>query len=92
MAVTADQVEHGERDMQVRTRTSAKSTAAPALGADEQLAALRQRIRAGTNKVVIPADDPKTKDPDDPKPKDAPACRECFQRGWIAAMQSLQKE
>jgi hypothetical protein len=61
-----------------RAVTGAPSAAPPA--AAEQLVALRQRIRRGLNEVG-----------DDPRPKDAPACKECFQRGWIAALRSLQE-
>jgi hypothetical protein len=41
---------------------------------------LRQRIKAGQNAVGL-----------DPRPKDAPACKECFQRGWMAALRALEE-
>lgn len=82
MAVTTDQIENQERDLDLRNRQGGgKKPAATTSTVEEQLHALRQRIRAGQNIVG-----------DDPRPKDAPACRECFQRGWLAAMQSLLKE
>lgn len=81
MATTAEQLDHQEKDLDLRNRQGGKKTASPPSSAEEQLAVLRRRIQAGTNAVG-----------DDPRPKDAPACRECFQRGWLAAMQSLLKE
>lgn len=77
MAVKAENLVIPERDLAVATR---EVSSAVANEPEAQLLALRQKIRTGLNKVG-----------DDPRPKDAPACRECFQRGWLAAMRSLQE-
>jgi hypothetical protein len=81
MAVKTENLATPEQGLAVTTREVKAHEKAPAVVEPEaQLLALRQRIRAGTNKVG-----------DDPRPKDAPICQECFQRGWIAAMRSLQE-
>lgn len=73
-------VENAERESAVENRDAKAKTGAGQKSAEEQLVELRRRIRAGLNKVG-----------DDRRPKDAVACRECFQRGWIAALRSLQE-
>jgi len=80
MAVKTENVENAERDLELvnRAGTVVKGTAR-APEPEAQLLALRQRILAGLNKVG-----------DDPRPTDAPVCRACFQRGWIAALRSLE--
>jgi hypothetical protein len=78
-AVKAESLENAERDIEIMNRET-KGGKATASEPAAQLVALRQRIRRGLNEVG-----------DDPRPKDAPSCRECFQRGWLAAMRSLQE-
>jgi hypothetical protein len=81
MAVKTENLSNPEQGLAVTTREGKGPEKAPAVAEPEaQLLALRQKIRAGMNKVG-----------DDPRPKDAPICHECFQRGWIAAMRSLQE-
>ena len=74
MAVKSGTLENRERDLDIQNREGHTPSA------EEQLQALRRKIRAGLNAAG-----------EDPRPKDAPACRECFNRGWFAAMQSLEE-
>lgn len=80
MAVKPGTIENREQDLTVDNRVVSGGRSEKA-GAEEQLNALRQRIRAGMNNVG-----------DDSRRKEAPACVECFQRGWLAAMKSLSTE
>jgi hypothetical protein len=82
MAVKAENLANPEQGLAVETRegTGKRPIAQAPLEPEAQLLAIRQKIRRGLNEVG-----------DDPRPKDAAACRECFQRGWLAAMKSLQE-
>jgi hypothetical protein len=81
MAVTTEGVENAERDLKLQTRdTNGGKKAVAKVDPEEQLRQLRQRIKAGQNAVGL-----------DPRPKDAPACKECFQRGWMAALRALEE-
>jgi hypothetical protein len=79
MAVKPGMIENRESDQTVENRAVSGGHAEKAT-AEEQLHALRAKIKAGQNYVGT-----------DPRPKGAPVCQDCFQRGWIAAMQSLEK-
>ena len=73
MAVKSEKLETPERDLAIDNREMVAATPAEA-----QLAALRQRIQTGLSRVGT-----------DPRPKGAPACHDCFQRGWIEALRAL---
>jgi hypothetical protein len=83
--VKTTDISNPEQQMDISTREAI--TQAPKRERDDgdvaraELAALRQRIRAGLNAIG-----------EDPRPKDPPACKECFQRGWLAAMRHLSKD
>lgn len=83
MAVKAESLEHGERDLDVQTREGKgkRERGGEAMTAEEALARLHQRMRRAANEVG-----------EDPRPKDVPSCRECFQRGWLAAIAALSKD
>jgi hypothetical protein len=79
MAVKPGMIENRESDLTIDDRVvSGGRSEKPT--AEEQLHVLRAKIKAGQNYVGA-----------DPRPKGAPTCQDCFQRGWIAAMQSLEK-
>lgn len=77
MAATA--IENAERDLTVQNR-EAKTAKKVGPDAEERLHEIRRRIKAGLNVVGT-----------DPRPKDAPICKECFQRGWMAALRALEE-
>jgi hypothetical protein len=82
MAVKTESLENGERDMALQDREGKGNRGVQTtMDAAAQLVALRQRMRRAANEVG-----------EDPRPKDAPPCRECFQRGWLAAIAALSKD
>ena len=56
-----------------------KSETAEAKSDTEQLRLLRQKIKAGLNKDAVV----------DPRSDRPPVCKDCYQRGWHAALKYL---
>lgn len=77
MAAKAEKLDVPETSLDMENRQVAPASAAVS-PAEAQLNALRQRILTGMNCIG-----------EDPRPKGAPACRDCFQRGWIEALRAL---
>ncbi len=77
MAAKAEKLDAPETSLDVENRQVAPA-ATSASTAEAQLNALRQRILAGLNRIG-----------EDPRPKGAASCRDCFQRGWIEALRAL---
>ena len=79
MTVKPESLENAERDLELLTRDvkgGKKATAIAAGSAEEELMALRQRIAAAM-----------TLTPEAPIPE----CRDCYRRGWQAALRSLEE-
>jgi hypothetical protein len=76
MAVKPSMIENREQDLTVEHRTIASGGHVPT--AEDQLRALRQRIRAAVNQVGT-----------DPSPKGSDKCDGCFQRGWMTLANQL---
>jgi hypothetical protein len=72
-------VDHAERDISLANR---ETRPVDAVTGEDQLHALRTRIRAGLNSPP----------PVDPRAESLPACRACYQRGYMAALQHLLEE
>ncbi len=79
MSVTSETLEHPERDLDLvnRDMKGKPRTKPGAAPADDELQALRQRI--GSAKATV-GQDPKSH------------CRDCFQRGWLAAVREIAGE
>jgi hypothetical protein len=82
MAATA--IDNAERDLTVQNREAKTAKKVVVPDAEERLHEIRRRIKVGLNLVG------KDLNEKDPRPKDAPICKECFQRGWMAALRSLE--
>lgn len=78
MNVTPETLDNPERELDIANRDmKGKSRAKTGTPADDELQALRQRIGAAKSTV---GQDPKSH------------CRDCFQRGWKAAVKEIAGE
>ena len=75
MSVKAGTIENREQDLTVENRVVSGGRPEKAT-IEEQLQALRQRIRAG---LAAP-----------PEGAPVPECRDCYRRGWMAALKALE--
>ena len=80
MAIT--DVKNPEQDLQVETRAKKQPAKPVEIDDTERLRLLMQKIRAGMNSDAVV--DPRK---DNPLP-----CRDCYQRGWHAALKKLLED
>ncbi len=79
MSVKPEHLDNAERDLELMNREArgGKRVAAAVTSPDEELKALRQRIALH---LASP-----------PEGAPIPECRDCYRRGWMAALRALEE-